>query len=121
MKLQCLADCMGFVWVHADSFLRCVASPFHSFVTIVAVLGCCPAVPAWCVICRVHPLAPVRVDTGEPSPSYLASVRSWLRRLQSCWVLPRRYSLRLLLLHLAALGLCTGALWLMPAWVWRDM
>ena len=24
---------MGFVWVHADSFLRCVASPFHSFVT----------------------------------------------------------------------------------------
>ena len=21
------------VWVHADSFLRCVASPFHSFVT----------------------------------------------------------------------------------------
>ena len=25
--------CMGFVWEHADSFLRCVASPFHSFVT----------------------------------------------------------------------------------------
>ena len=24
---------MGFVWVHADSFLRCVASPFHYFVT----------------------------------------------------------------------------------------
>ena len=24
---------MGFVWVHADSFLLCVASPFHSFVT----------------------------------------------------------------------------------------
>ena len=24
---------MGFVWVHADSFLRCVASPCHSFVT----------------------------------------------------------------------------------------
>ena len=24
---------MGFVWVHADSFLRCVSSPFHSFVT----------------------------------------------------------------------------------------
>ena len=24
---------MGFVWVHADSFLRCVAFPFHSFVT----------------------------------------------------------------------------------------
>ena len=24
---------MGFVWVHADSFLGCVASPFHSFVT----------------------------------------------------------------------------------------
>ena len=24
---------MGFVWVHADSFLHCVASPFHSFVT----------------------------------------------------------------------------------------
>ena len=24
------AGCMGFVWVHADSFLRCVASPFHS-------------------------------------------------------------------------------------------
>ena len=24
---------MGFVWVHADSFLRCVASPLHSFVT----------------------------------------------------------------------------------------
>ena len=23
----------GFVWVHADSFLRCVTSPFHSFVT----------------------------------------------------------------------------------------
>ena len=28
-----LAGCMGFVWVHADSFLHCVASPFHSFVT----------------------------------------------------------------------------------------
>ena len=26
---------MGFVWVHADSFLRCVASPFHSFVTTI--------------------------------------------------------------------------------------
>ena len=26
-----LASCMGFVWVHADSLLRCVASPFHSF------------------------------------------------------------------------------------------
>ena len=26
---------MGFVWVHADSFLRCVASPLHSFVTTV--------------------------------------------------------------------------------------
>ena len=23
---------MGFVWVHADSFLHSVASPFHSFV-----------------------------------------------------------------------------------------
>ena len=29
-----LAGCMEFVWVHADSFLRRVASPFHSFVTI---------------------------------------------------------------------------------------
>ena len=28
-----LAGCMGFVWGHAASFLRCVASPFHSFVT----------------------------------------------------------------------------------------
>ena len=28
-----LIGCMGFVWVHADSLLRCVASPFHSFVT----------------------------------------------------------------------------------------
>ena len=28
-----LAGCIGFVWVHADSFLRCVSSPFHSFVT----------------------------------------------------------------------------------------
>ena len=28
-----LAGCIGFVWVHADSFLHCVASPFHSFVT----------------------------------------------------------------------------------------
>ena len=27
------APCMGFVWEHADSFLHCVASPFHSFVT----------------------------------------------------------------------------------------
>ena len=25
--------CMGFVWEHSDSFLHCVASPFHSFVT----------------------------------------------------------------------------------------
>ena len=24
---------MEFVWEHADSFLHCVASPFHSFVT----------------------------------------------------------------------------------------
>ena len=28
-----LAVCIGFVWVHADSFLQSVASPFHSFVT----------------------------------------------------------------------------------------
>ena len=28
-----LAGCMGFVWVHADLFLHCVASPFHSCVT----------------------------------------------------------------------------------------
>ena len=28
-----LAVCVGFVWEHADSFLHCVASPFHSFVT----------------------------------------------------------------------------------------
>ena len=28
-----LAGFMGFVWVHADSFLRWLASPFHSFVT----------------------------------------------------------------------------------------
>ena len=28
-----LAGCMGFVWEHADSFLHCVTSPFHSFVT----------------------------------------------------------------------------------------
>ena len=27
------AGCMGFVWEHADSFLRSVDSPFHSFVT----------------------------------------------------------------------------------------
>ena len=25
--------CMAFVWVHADSLLHYVASPFHSFVT----------------------------------------------------------------------------------------
>ena len=24
---------MGFVWLHADAFLHCVASPFHNFVT----------------------------------------------------------------------------------------
>ena len=39
---QWMAGCMGFVWVHPDSFLNCVnvnvnvncvASPFHSFVT----------------------------------------------------------------------------------------
>ena len=28
---QWLAGCMGFVWVNADSFFHCVASPFHSF------------------------------------------------------------------------------------------
>ena len=28
-----MAGCMGFVWVTAFSFFRCVASPFHSFVT----------------------------------------------------------------------------------------
>ena len=27
------SGCVGFVWEHADSFLHCVASPFHSFVT----------------------------------------------------------------------------------------
>ena len=31
---------MGFVWVHADAFLRCVASPFHYFVTTAAVRAC---------------------------------------------------------------------------------
>ena len=28
-----LAGCMGFVWVHVESFLHSVASPFHSFVS----------------------------------------------------------------------------------------
>ena len=28
-----LAGCLGFVWVNAFSFVHCVASPFHSFVT----------------------------------------------------------------------------------------
>ena len=28
-----LAGCMEFVWVHVESFLHSVASPFHSFVT----------------------------------------------------------------------------------------
>ena len=30
---------MGFVWVHADSFLHSVASPFHSFVTMMGGLN----------------------------------------------------------------------------------
>ena len=34
-----VAGCMGFVWMHADSFLHSVASPFYSFVTIA--LGTC--------------------------------------------------------------------------------
>ena len=29
----CMAGCMGFVWVHAESFHHSVASPFHSCVT----------------------------------------------------------------------------------------
>ena len=29
---------MGFVWVHVESFLHCVASPFHSFVTTDAII-----------------------------------------------------------------------------------
>ena len=32
-----LAGCMGFVWVHADSFLHSVTSPFHSFVTTMGI------------------------------------------------------------------------------------
>ena len=39
-----LAVCMGFVWVHADSFLHIVASPCHSFVTPVTVTGIWPPV-----------------------------------------------------------------------------
>ena len=38
---------MGFVWEHADSFLHCVASPFHSFVTT-------------CACSRIH-----RIEVGD--------------------------------------------------------
>ena len=38
--------CMGFVWVHADSFLHSGASPFHSFVTIPATS--CSGVKEYC-------------------------------------------------------------------------
>ena len=43
-SVRWLAGCMGFVWVHADSFLCCVASPFHSFATTLlgSLLPTCP-------------------------------------------------------------------------------
>ena len=52
-QLDLRNDGGGFVWVQADSFLRCVASPCHSFVTMVgdccagAVHGCCAG---WCYV-----------------------------------------------------------------------
>ena len=36
-----MSGCIGFVWVHADSFLHSVASPFHSFVTSYSVVAVC--------------------------------------------------------------------------------
>ena len=40
---------MGFVWVHADSFLHSVAPPFHSFVTIcILYVSHMSAVPLMC-------------------------------------------------------------------------
>ena len=84
-----LAGCMGFVWEHADSFLHCVASPFHSFVTTSSVrvrkallLQTCrcrtrvPPVPAAvCNLCRpcaaghASPVTPRLVVGGTSSHS----------------------------------------------------
>ena len=84
----------------------------------VAVFGSCRSVPAWCVVCGVHPPAPHRVCwhafaclPGPPS----------MRGCSACgpgMILPRSARLRLILFRTCP-PLCVGALW--PAWVWRDV
>ena len=41
--------CVGFVWVHVESFLHSVASPFHSFVTILLFAWTCFWRGLWCM------------------------------------------------------------------------
>jgi len=48
--------CIGFLWVHADSFLHNVASPFRSFVIAVEQIACCSLcrrrADAWVFHCK---------------------------------------------------------------------
>ena len=49
-----------------------------------------------------------------------SSVHAWFLRLRTGPILPRRACLRLILFCTCP-PLCAGALWPMPAWVWRDV
>ena len=69
----------------------------------------------------VCPPVPVRVSIGEPSPFCLVLCPLVVAApaVQLCF-LPRCNYVRLLLFCTCP-PLCAWALWLMPAWVWRDV
>ena len=109
--MRWLAGCMGFVWVHADSFLCCVASPFHSFATTLlgSLLPTCPVqgphrrrlmltwmlyrIDAWGPGTLTHTHAATqetnqwlsqKIDRGKPQ-QWLLGHFCWV--LLFCWVL----------------------------------
>ena len=56
--------CMGFVWVHAESFLHSLASPFHSFVTTLVLSTLQASDALWLM------RATVRVDFAVHATAY---------------------------------------------------
>ena len=96
------------------------SGPFVPLAHEVAVFGSCRSVPAWRVVCGVHPPAPDRVCWNTfaclPGPPSMRGCSAY----GPCPVLPRSACLRLIL-FCTCLPLCAGALWQMPGWVWRDV
>ena len=92
--------------------------PYVPLAREVAVFGSCRSVPAWCVVCGVHPTA--------PPPRLCWRTFACLHGhpdMRGCSaygpgpILTRRACLRLILFCTCP-PLCAGVLWPMPAWVW---